>query len=155
MISPVLPPMALPLVLVMVLILTAGMRNIYIMVPTFLHEIDRLATRMVPGAMFAPVLGMAGGHVQVERWRGDHRGHGLDEDRLWVEDGWGWQGAEVNTAINVDRHLSSGTHRQSSSQDEGEQQASHTKILYHDGIKSSMDYSREIIQCSTGMRIGW
>ena len=145
MISPVLPPMALPLVLVMVLILTAGMRHIDIMVPTFVHEIDRLATRMVPGAMFAPVLGMAGGHVQVERWRGDNRGHGLDEDRLGVEDGRGWQGAEVNTAINVDRHLSSGTHRQSSSQEEGEQQASHTKILYHDGIKSSMEYLLEII----------
>src|SRR4029453_9713554 len=82
MISPVLPPMALPLVLVMGLVLTAGMRHIDIMVPTFLHEIDRLATRMVPGAMFAPVLGMAGGHVQVERWRGGPPGPGLVSDRL-------------------------------------------------------------------------
>src|SRR4249920_3776990 len=110
MISPVLIPMALPLVLVMVRILTAGMRNIYIIVPTFLHEIDRLATRIVPGAMFSPVLGMAGGHVQGERWWGDKRGHGLDDDRRGVEYGRGWQGAEVNTAINVDRHPSSGTH---------------------------------------------
>jgi hypothetical protein len=121
--------MALPLVLVMVLILTAGMRHIDISVPTFLHEIDRVATRMVPGAICAPVLGMAGGHVQVERWRGDNRGHGLDDDRLGVEDGRGWQGAEVNVAINVDRHPSSGTHRQRSREDEGEQKAEHTKIL--------------------------
>jgi hypothetical protein len=155
MISPGLPPMALPLVLVIVLILTAGMRHIDIMVPTFLHEIDRVATRMVPGAMFAPVLGMAGGHVQVKRWRGDNRGHGLDDDRLGVEDGRGGQGAEVNMAINVDRHPSSGTHRQSSSQDEGAQKALHTQILYHDGIKNNMDYTLEIIPCSTGMRIGW
>jgi hypothetical protein len=146
--------MALPLVLVMVLILTAGLRHIDIMVPTFLHEIDRVATRLVPGAMFAPVLGMAGGHVQVERWRGDNRGHGLDEDRLGVEDGRGWQGAEVNTAINVDRYLSSGTHRQSSSQEEGAQQALHTKSLYQDGIKSSIVYTREIIPYSTCMHIG-
>jgi hypothetical protein len=153
MISPVLPLMALPLVLVMVLILTAGMRHIDIIVPTFLHKIDWLATRIVPGAMFSPVLGMAGGHVQVERWRGDNRGHGLDDDRLGVEYGRRWQGAEVNTAINVDRHPSSGTHRQSSSQDEGEQKASHTKSLYHDCIKSSMDYSLEIIPCSSGIHI--
>ena len=155
MISPVLPPMALPLVLVLVLILTAGMRNIDIMVPPFLHEIDRLATRMVPGAMFAPVLGMAGGHVQVERWRGDNRGHGLDEDRLGVEDGRGWQGAEVNTAIQVDRHPSSGTHRQSSSQDAGGQKAEHTKSLYQDCLKSSVYHSFEIIPCRTSTRIVW
>ena len=99
MLSPGLPPIAFPLMLVMVLLLTAGMRHIDIMVPPFLHEIDWVATRIIPGAMFAPVLGMAGGHVQVERWRGDHRGHGLDEDRLGVEYGRGWQGAEVNTRL--------------------------------------------------------
>ena len=115
----------------------------------------RLPGIAVPGAMFAPVLGMAGGHVQVERWRGDNRGHGLDDDRLGVEDGRGWQGAEVNTAIQVDRHPSSGTHRQSSSQDAGGQKASHTKSLYQDCLKSSMDYSLAIIPCSTGMRVGW
>jgi hypothetical protein len=108
-----LPLMPLPLVLV--LLLTAGMRHIDIMVPPFLHEIDWVATRIIPGAMFAPVLGMAGGHVQVERWQGDNGGHGLNDDRLGVEDGRGWQGAEVNMAINVDRHLSSDTHWQSRS----------------------------------------
>jgi len=102
MLSPGLPPIAFPLVLVMVLLLTAGMRHIDIMIPPFLHEIDRVATRIILGAMFAPVLGMAGGHVQVEWWRGDNRGHGLDDDRLGEEDRRGWQGAEGNMAINVD-----------------------------------------------------
>ena len=102
MLSPGLPPIAFPLVLVMVLLLIAGMRHIDIMIPPFLHEIDRVATRIILGAMFAPVLGMAGGHVQVEWWRGDNRGHGLDDDRLGEEDRRGWQGAEGNMAINVD-----------------------------------------------------
>ena len=88
MISPVLPPMALPLVLVMVLILTASMRNIDIMVPTFLHEIDRLATRIVPGAMRAPVLGMARRHTEIDRLRSYHRGCLLNHNGLLVDNRW-------------------------------------------------------------------
>ena len=46
MLSSGLPPIAFPRLLVMVLLLTAGMRHIDIMIPPFLHEIDRVATRM-------------------------------------------------------------------------------------------------------------
>src|SRR5437773_6240161 len=64
----------------------AIVRNIDVVVPTLLHEIDRLAARVVSGAVFGPVLRMSRRHVQID-WRGRHvRWPGLDHDRLRIDE---------------------------------------------------------------------
>ena len=112
------------------------MGNIDIIVPTFLHEIDRLTARMVAVAMLVPVLRMAGRHVQVDRLRGHTHWYRLDHDGLGVEDRRRCHGADINVAIeawltNADRHASSGTYRQSGGEDDREQEALHVEPPFH------------------------
>jgi hypothetical protein len=121
----VMLPVAFTIPLVAVVVPCAVMGNIDIMVPTFLHEIDRLTTCMVPVAMLVPFFGMARRHVQVNRLWGHGYWYRLDHNRLGVEDGRWCQGADVNAAIeawltNADRHASGGTHRESGGEDDRE-----------------------------------
>jgi len=78
-----------------------------------LHEIDRLATGIVTVAMLAPVLRMAGRHVQIDRLRGHTHRPRLYHERLGVEEGRRRNVADVKAAIktwlaNADRHASGG-----------------------------------------------
>src|SRR5262249_34921265 len=134
--SLVAPPVAFTIVVVAVVAPCTVMGNIDIIVPTFLHEIDRLTTRIVAVAMLVPVLGMAGRHMQVDRLKGHTHWYRLDHDRLRVEDGRRCQGADVNAAIeaeltNADRHASGGTHRQNGGEDDREQEALHVVPPFH------------------------
>ena len=129
-------PVAFTPVLVAVVIPCAVMGNIDIIVPTFLHEIDRVTTRLVAVAMLVPVLRMAGRHVQVDRLRGHTHWDRLDHDGLGGEDRRGCQGADVNVAIeawltNADRHASGGTHRQSGDEDDRKQETLHVEPPFH------------------------
>src|SRR5438093_12962556 len=64
----------------------AVMGNIDVVVPTLLDEIDRLAARVVSGAVFGPVLCMSRRDVQIDRKGRYMRRPGLDDDRLRVDE---------------------------------------------------------------------
>ena len=75
--------------LVFILVLASVPRDILIVIPIFLHEVDWLAASIVLLAVFAPILGVAGRHMQV-KWLTHHAyrncldDHGcrVDERRL-------------------------------------------------------------------------
>ncbi|WP_157359959.1 hypothetical protein [Caldimonas brevitalea] len=63
------------------------------------HEVDRRAARVVLPAVLAPVLGMPGGHVHVDRlWR--HPG-ALDDHRLRVDHRRRRRMADVDAAVQA------------------------------------------------------
>ncbi|MFD2271909.1 hypothetical protein ACFS07_14010 [Undibacterium arcticum] len=72
-------------------------RNVDVVIPTILDEIDPLTAGIVSIAILAPVLGMARRHMQVERWA--CHSHRLDDDRLRVDQLWRRHIADVNAAI--------------------------------------------------------
>ena len=64
------------------------MRNVDIVVPAVLHEINRASTRGVLATVLAPMLCMARRHVEIDGRRCDYAAHMLDEHRLSVHELW-------------------------------------------------------------------
>ena len=89
------------------------MRDVHIVVPVLLHEIDWLATRVVLAAVLAPILRMPRWDVQVDRLT-RHR-HSLDDDRLCVDQPRRRQRTDIDTAIarlaDADRNADIGSER--------------------------------------------
>lgn len=62
-------------------------RNILAVIPVIFHKIDSLTASVVFTTIFAPMLGMAGGHAQINRWavqRHPPDYHRLAIDYLWL-----------------------------------------------------------------------
>src|SRR5215471_20914552 len=67
------------LIIAMALAIT---RHVDLVVPAVLHEIHRPAASVVFAAVLAPVLGVTGGHVQIQRLL--HYAHTRGHDPHWL-----------------------------------------------------------------------
>lgn len=83
-------------------------RSVFLLIPAVLHEIDAFPAGAVAMAVLAPVPGMAGRDVQIERRTGDR--HTMDDSWLRVEQ-WRWrETANIDAAVeagltDIDRNL--------------------------------------------------
>src|SRR5262252_212048 len=76
-------------------------RNVHVVVPAFLHEVDRLATCVVLSAVLVPVLCVSRRHMQVDRLTHHPHRHGSDQDRFRVDQLRWWQASDVDTTIEA------------------------------------------------------
>ena len=70
-----------------------------VVVPIVLDEIHLTAARVVLVAVFAPLLCMAGGYMQVKRWRRLSYVNPLNDDRLRVDQYRRWRIADIDAAV--------------------------------------------------------
>lgn len=84
---PILPTMIIPALvaafipaITMMLLVT---RNVLVVIPVVLHEVDPLAAGVVFAAVFAPVFRVARGHMQIDRRAVNQ--YPLDYNRLPVD----------------------------------------------------------------------
>src|SRR5689334_7165873 len=76
----------------------AVVRNVDVVVPAVLYEINGLPARVVAIAELAPVLRMPGRNAQIDRLA--HRtGRALDDDRLRIHDARRGRAADVDAAV--------------------------------------------------------
>src|SRR5258708_39036544 len=61
-------------------------RRVLILVPAILHEVDRLAARVVLAAILAPILRVFRRYPQVHRLANHAHRRRLDHDRLRIDD---------------------------------------------------------------------
>ena len=100
--------MAVPFAAVITMTLAASstvaltvMRRVHIAVPAILYEVDRLAAGVVPAAMLAPVLRVTRGYAQVDRLAYHTHRHGLDDNRLRVDQLWPREVTDVDAAVKA------------------------------------------------------
>ncbi len=77
------------------------MRNIDIVVPFILYEIDRMAAGVVLAAVLAPVLRMAGRHMHINWLINDTDRYGMNHHRSCVDEFRLGKTADVNAAVKA------------------------------------------------------
>ena len=108
-------------------------RNVNVVVPRVLDEVDRLTASIVLAAMLAPVSRMAGRHPQVDRLSDDAGRQRLDHDRLRVDEARRWQRADVDAPVeprltDADGNASEGRGAKSQRRDHA-QETLHRELL--------------------------
>src|SRR5262249_43200018 len=76
-------------------------RDVDLVVPALLHEVDAFTAGVVLAAVLLPVLGVSRRHTQVDRrpLHGDRNWRGLHDDRLLVDDRRRGRVADVDPAV--------------------------------------------------------
>lgn len=87
--------------IVMVAMLFAVARCIFISVPAILDKQDALTARIIFAAVFRPVLGMAWRYAQIDRPLLDVTHRPLNDNRLRVDDGGLREAANVDLAVEA------------------------------------------------------
>lgn len=70
-----------------------------------LHKIHGLIAGVVPGAVLAPVLGVAWRHIQINGRTRHHDSRALDDDGLGIDQRRRWRIADVDAAIDAGRQF--------------------------------------------------
>ena len=93
--------MLIPMLLGILGIASLLMRDIYIIVPSFLYEIDWMAAGIVFVAVLAPVLRMSRRHVHVNGLIKDTDRCGMNDDRTCVNDFGMGKTPDVDTTVKA------------------------------------------------------
>ena len=92
--------LAMIIMVILILIFTV-MWGVFIVIPIFLHEVDRLATGIIFAAVFAPIFGVAGRDMQVERLVHYTLRYWLDYHRRWEDELWLREFSDIYAAIQA------------------------------------------------------
>ena len=111
-------------------------RDVHVVVPVLLHEVDRLAARIVFAAVLPPVFRVTRGNMEIDRLAHDVHTDRLDDDWLRVEQPRRWKISDIDAAIenglaDVDRYANVGRERRDGccGQRSRDQQAVHVRVL--------------------------
>ncbi len=97
------------LALLLLVLVVAVVRDVDVVVPILLHEVDRLTTRVVLAAMLPPIFRVAGRDMKVNRSAHNANRYRLNDYRLGIDQLGRWNIANVNATIvpgfaDVNRH---------------------------------------------------